>query len=134
VIDEPLARQLASASLADATVRVWDVNSGQKLLTLEGHRDAVWSVAFSPNRHRLASGSEDGTVKVWDATTGQELLTLKGDHLAWITRGALAVAFSRDGQRLASEWSGGTVKVWDAPVSDARRTKRDALNLIIRFL
>ena len=36
------------------------------------------SVAFSPDRKRLASGSYDQTVKLWDAANGQEALTVKG--------------------------------------------------------
>ena len=41
----------------DNTVRLWDVASGKETARLEGHGDAVWSVAFSPDGTRLASGS-----------------------------------------------------------------------------
>ena len=78
-------------------------------LTLVGHADAVWSVAFSPDGQRLASGSLDRTVKIWDSATGKELFTLKG-HAGWVT----SVAFSPDGQRLASASSDQTVKLWDS--------------------
>jgi WD40 repeat protein len=40
------------------------------LQTLEGHSDAVNSVAFSHDSKLLASASYDKTVKVWDAATG----------------------------------------------------------------
>jgi uncharacterized protein (TIGR03067 family) len=84
-------------------------DADQKIPTLKGHTDTVWSVAFSPDAKRLATASGDKTVKVWDAATGQELLTLKG-HTAHVG----SVAFSPDGKRLASASEDETVKVWDA--------------------
>jgi WD40 repeat protein len=47
------------------------------LQTLEGHRQGVWSVAFSHDSARLASASGDSTVKVWDASSGECLQTLE---------------------------------------------------------
>jgi WD40 repeat protein/serine/threonine protein kinase len=79
------------------------------LLTLQGHTRSVWSVAFSPDGTRLASGSLDGTVKVWDATSGKLIRTLRGHE-----GGIRSVAFSPDGTRLASASLDKTVKVWNA--------------------
>jgi WD40 repeat protein/serine/threonine protein kinase len=89
--------------------RVWDVRTGQEMLTLKGHADFVNDVAWSPDGTRLASASHDRTVRIWDARTGQETLSLKEDTTSWV----LAVAWSPDGTRLASAASR-TVKVWDA--------------------
>ena len=69
----------------------------RRLLTLKGHSGTVYSVAFSPDGKRLATGSGDRTVKLWDAATGQELLTLKGH-----SDNVYSVAFSPDGKRLAT--------------------------------
>ncbi|XP_062996101.1 striatin-4 isoform X2 [Elgaria multicarinata webbii] len=36
---------------------------------LDGHTDAVWGLAFSPSKNRLASCSADGTVRIWDPSS-----------------------------------------------------------------
>ena len=35
---------------------------------LTGHTGCVWSVAFAPDGHTLATGSADQTVILWDVT------------------------------------------------------------------
>jgi WD40 repeat protein len=97
-------------------VKVWDVQTSQEALFLQGHSGWVSSVAFSPDGKRLVSGG-DQAVKVWDAQTGQETLCLKGH-----TGRVQCVAFSPDGKRLVSgsaKYAGltplpGELKVWDA--------------------
>jgi hypothetical protein len=62
----PDGRCLASAGV-DRTVRLWDAETGQEVLTLTGHADAAYCAVFSPDGGWLASASEDGTIKLWDA-------------------------------------------------------------------
>ncbi len=62
----PDGRRLATSS-EDQTVRLWDADSGQEVLTLRGHTDIVTSVAFSPDGNRLVSAGADGTVQIREA-------------------------------------------------------------------
>lgn len=79
-----------------------------------GHTSTVFTVAWSPDGMRIASGGNDNTVQVWDAKSGQHLLTHPG-HTAPV-RG---VAWSLDGTHIASASRDGTVQVWDAASGQA---------------
>ena len=55
----PDGKRIVSGS-EDTTVRVWDAQTGQEVVSLKGHTDSVDRVCFSPDGKRIASGSWDG--------------------------------------------------------------------------
>lgn len=60
----------------DATLRVWDIETGQCLHVLMGHVAAVRCVQY--DGRRVVSGAYDFMVKVWDPETETCLHTLQG--------------------------------------------------------
>ncbi len=72
-----MVKTLASGS-EDETIKLWNVDTGKEIKTLNGHDFAVYSVSFSPDGKTLASGSEDKTIKLWDVDTARNQNTSHG--------------------------------------------------------
>ncbi len=102
---------------AIATLRVWDLESGQTVRTLEGHTKAVTAVAITLDGRRAVSASYDRALRVWDLETGQTLRTLEG-HKKAVT----AVAVTPDGLRAVSGGWDRTLRVWDLESGQTVRT------------
>lgn len=114
----PDSRLLASGS-GDHHVMLWNVAPPPRgvafhpyrIVTLEGHHSyMIWALAFSPDGHLLASGSQSDdrqTVRLWDVARRKLVARLPG-HRDF----ALSAAFSRDGTLLASGGSDGTIRLW----------------------
>jgi RNA polymerase sigma factor (sigma-70 family) len=49
-------------------VHLWEVATGAKVRTLDGHRGECGALTFSADGRRLASAAADSTVLVWDVT------------------------------------------------------------------
>ena len=82
---------------------LYDTVTHQEVTHLVAH--TVYSISFSPDSQKLASGDSDGRVYLWDVATGTRLW--RADRWDWDQyRGRASVSFRPDGKRLAS--GGGT--------------------------
>jgi WD40 repeat protein len=108
----PSGKLLASASLDD-TVRIWDLERGAELRSLQ-HPDDVYAVAFDPSGELVASACRDGLVRLWRTDGAGSPVELAGNSMA-----ANAVAFSPDGKRVASAGEDLSVRIWDVATGDS---------------
>ncbi|KAI9657298.1 MAG: hypothetical protein M1821_002978 [Bathelium mastoideum] len=88
----------------DATIKIWDIESGQEIRTLSGHTSGIRCLQFDDSK--LISGSIDNTIKVWNWRTGECMRTLTGH-----TAGVISLHF--DGKFLVSGSMDKTIRVWD---------------------
>ena len=115
VID-PSGQYILSSSM-DRTLRLWDLNSGDRKKVYSLRNAHVLSVSFSPDGRYAICGGSDNLLRLFDIKQSRLVRTLQGHH------GAVnSVMFSPKGQRVLSASSDGTVKVWDIDEGKAVRT------------
>jgi WD40 repeat protein len=89
-------------------IKLWDPSTGTEQASLQGHRNRVYALAFSPDGRTLATASFDSTVKLWDVATGRERASLSVP----LPR-SLSAVLSPDGQTLALlGWEPNNVSLW----------------------
>jgi len=59
-------------SSGDQTCMQWDINTGQRIASFEGHTQDVMAISLSPNQNStFVSGSCDAMAKLWDIREGK---------------------------------------------------------------
>jgi WD40 repeat protein len=92
-----VAGQRSDPSLKVGSIFIINLDTGRIEMALKGHEHNVLTMAFTPDRKRLAAGLGDSKIALYDLSTGRLEKFLLGHD------GAVeGVAFSPDGQFLAS--------------------------------
>ena len=89
-------------------VRLFSVETGEKLIEFAGHDDPVRSMAVSPDGIHLLTGSSDGTARLWDIDSAKPVWTAKLGN--WVT----AVAFTPDGKYVVTGTNDRGIHLLDA--------------------
>jgi len=89
---------MAASGSIDGRLRLWNIKEGRVVGDpLEGHKDAVRCLDWSPKGLEIASGSRDGTVRRWNPITGRQIgPTIETG--GWV----LAIKYSPQSDKIAS--------------------------------
>ena len=110
------------------TVAIWamqrivlcNVYSGEKTAVITEPKDIVWSFAFSPDSHSVATSSlYDLSAHLWEAETGGLRATFDHPKPYRYASGVDKVAFSPDGKTLVTT-SSEIVYLWDVATAKVR--------------
>ncbi|KAL1839400.1 hypothetical protein VTJ49DRAFT_1531 [Mycothermus thermophilus] len=88
----------------DATIKIWNIETGEEIRTLRGHTRGIRALQFDDSK--LISGSLDHTIKIWNWHTGECISTLQGH-----TDGVVSVHF--DAQLLVSGSIDRSIKIFN---------------------
>jgi len=101
----------------DQTIRAWNAETGECLLTLKDHQGEISGLACTPDSRILASACHDQTVRLWDTQTGKCLNVLQGHQgIVW------DVDISPDGEILASVGFDRSVRLWEIKTGQPLKT------------
>jgi transducin (beta)-like 1 len=139
----------------DKMVLVCTVGEKAPTRTFSGHTDEVNSVAWSPSKTHLASGSDDGTVRLWtmannnSSSSSESCLAVlsggRGGDTSSVAQkrnsNVIKVAWSPTGEgsnypskmcQLASASFDGSVRLWDLTTLQARNSTQPQGQLLSR--
>lgn len=93
---------------ADQKIKIWNSLTGSWKSTLNGHTDAIKTLAISPCDRFLISGSADQTIRIWDLTSSYVSSQVIKGHSQEVS----AVAITPDGKYFISASRDKTIKLW----------------------
>ncbi|KAF4762302.1 hypothetical protein HAV15_005889 [Penicillium sp. str.  len=103
----------------DATVKIWDTDTGEELRTLKGHVAGVRCLQFDDTK--LITGSLDRSIRVWNWRTGECISKYNGHAEA-------VIALHFDSTLLASASVDRTVKIWNFKDKGVNAVKIDSVS------
>jgi WD40 repeat protein len=74
----------------------------------------VYTIALSPGRKKVVSGSDDGAVKLWDIDTRKVIEKMDRSYKKLV----ISLCWSRDGRRVVNGFEDGTARQWDVELEN----------------
>ena len=115
IIFNPQENLLISGS-QDKTIRIWDVDSGREIRTLDAH-STIKGMTFNPQGNLLSAGTFNEVMQIWDINSGTQIKTFKLFYNDMVVARISSAAFNPQGTLLATDAYGlshhNTVGIWD---------------------
>jgi len=105
---------LCASGGKDGTARLWDLNEGKHLYSLEAG-SIIHSLVFSPNRYWLCAATEN-CIKIWDLESKSPVAELNKNFPDFDTKvnpACVSLAWSADGSTLFSGWTDNVIRVFE---------------------
>jgi len=106
---------LCASGGKDGTVRLWVLNEGKHLYSLDGG-DIINSLIFSPTRYWLCAATQS-SVKIWDLESKSLVADLSKNHPDFQAKtkdpACISVAWSADGTTLFTGYTDNLIRVWE---------------------
>ncbi|KIM79589.1 hypothetical protein PILCRDRAFT_73886 [Piloderma croceum F 1598] len=109
---------IIASSSEDATVKIWDWESGELERTLKGHTKAVQDVDFDHKGHLLVTCSSDLFIKIWDSENEWKNVKTFPGHEHSVS----SVRFMPGDQFIVSASRDRTIRVFDVASTHLVRT------------
>jgi U3 small nucleolar RNA-associated protein 12 len=78
ITQSPTDHDIFAVGYENGSIRLWDSKIATVIVSFNGHRSAITTLAFDSSGIRLASGSKDTVIILWDLVAEVGLYKLKG--------------------------------------------------------
>jgi len=106
---------LCASGGKDGTARLWDLNEGKHLYSLDAG-DIIHSLVFSPTRYWLCAATQQA-IKIWDLESKSLVADLNKNYPDFQSKSLLpspiSLAWSADGATLFAGYTDNVIRVWE---------------------
>lgn len=104
----------------DGTIRIFESEYFNEIVTIDGHKGGVTSVLFHPlNANQLITGGKDALLKLWDWKSGDELNSIVAHTFA-----IYSIVSINDGKTIITASRDKNVKEWTSSLDIIKRLDR----------
>lgn len=99
-----------AVGFSDHMIRIYDCESFELKKEVQGHKNSVFALKYSPDFRFLLSAGRDANLKIWDVNNGYNLNQSIVAHIYAIND----ISYRQDGRYFVTASMDKTIKIWDA--------------------